>query len=50
MKTLLSFTLLLAHALGCGIAAAQQPYPARPIRMLVPFSPGGACDTAARVD
>jgi tripartite-type tricarboxylate transporter receptor subunit TctC len=28
---------------------AQQVYPVRPIRMLVPFSPGGASDTAARV-
>lgn len=32
-----------------GIAHAQDTYPTRPIRMLVPFSPGGASDTAARV-
>ncbi len=30
-------------------AIAQSDYPTRPIRMLVPFSPGGASDTAARV-
>ena len=30
-------------------ASAQALFPARPIRMLVPFSPGGASDTAARV-
>ncbi|MEA3153887.1 MAG: hypothetical protein QOK44_1476 [Betaproteobacteria bacterium] len=41
--------LSLALALAAGTAGAQQSYPARPIRMLVPFSPGGASDTAARI-
>ena len=27
---------------------AQAPFPARPIRMIVPFTPGGALDTVAR--
>jgi tripartite-type tricarboxylate transporter receptor subunit TctC len=42
---------LLAAALAlCALAAAAQaPYPARPIRMLIPQPPGGANDTVARV-
>jgi tripartite-type tricarboxylate transporter receptor subunit TctC len=39
-------------ALGFGMiepAQAQQKYPDRPIRMIVPFPPGGPIDTMARV-
>src|SRR3984893_1323097 len=32
-----------------GRAAAQQKYPDRPIRMIVPFPPGGPIDTMARM-
>jgi len=42
-------TLLLAVALSAvGVAAAQSPYPERPITMIVPFPPGGVADTVAR--
>jgi tripartite-type tricarboxylate transporter receptor subunit TctC len=40
--------LLIAAAVATG-AATGQSYPARTIRFLVPFSPGGASDTAARI-
>jgi len=41
---------LLAGALvaGLGIAHAADPYPAKPIRVLVGFPPGGAVDVVAR--
>ena len=32
----------------CGLAAAQ-PYPARPIRLIAPYPPGGGVDTVSRV-
>jgi tripartite-type tricarboxylate transporter receptor subunit TctC len=39
-------SLVLSLALAAGPAEAQ--YPARPIRLLVPFAAGGSSDTAAR--
>ncbi|WP_299511724.1 tripartite tricarboxylate transporter substrate binding protein [uncultured Limnohabitans sp.] len=36
-------------ALSASSAAAQAAYPSKPIRMIVPFSPGGVTDTSGRV-
>ena len=40
--------LLAALVFACSTVSAQD-YPSKPIRMLVPFAPGGAVDTTARV-
>jgi len=45
LAALLSFCALAAF----GTSSSAQPYPTRPIRVLIPQPPGGANDTVARV-
>jgi|RhiMethySRZTD1v2_1073278.scaffolds.fasta_scaffold145652_3 tripartite-type tricarboxylate transporter receptor subunit TctC len=42
---------LIMCALACAVAAplAAQTWPARPVRIVVPYTPGGGIDTVARV-
>lgn len=42
-------TLLLSMLALCGAALAQQPYPNRPLRMVIPWPPGQATDLVGRV-
>ena len=42
-------TLLIASSVHASAAAAADIYPSRPIRLVVPYTPGGGSDTVARI-
>ena len=49
LKTLLGALAILAFSAPAMDAFAQAKFPSRPIRLLVPFAPGGGVDVVARI-
>ena len=49
MKRLTAILLVAFLAFGAAPASAQDKYPNRPIKVLVPYAPGGATDITARI-
>jgi tripartite-type tricarboxylate transporter receptor subunit TctC len=49
MKTLLHTALAVAVTVAAGLASAQEIWPSRPIKLVVPSSPGGGTDVFARL-
>ncbi len=44
-----TFFCVIVACTALSAAAADEVYPARPIRLMVPFPPGGGADTLARI-
>ncbi len=48
-QILRNVVLAVLTVAGGGVAAQENPYPAKPIRFIVPFAPGGGADIVARL-
>ena len=49
MKRAIGFALCLAAALSAPVSRGAEAYPSKPVRVIVPFAPGGGGDITARI-
>jgi tripartite-type tricarboxylate transporter receptor subunit TctC len=49
MGVITGLSLVLLAAVNVGVAQAQGSYPNKPIKLIVPWPPGGGVDTSARI-